>query len=152
MIFYEKTLQMRFMPYKLNDIMENNPILIAYDDLDVGNFLEVALKKVLGSGKPIIQVADGKELLLLVSELIVIPELIVLDMVMSIFSGDELVKVLRRISHLEAVPVVVLIDDRLSLEIACKVGADAFYTKPTTMQGFVEIVRDIQSLFFDNKR
>ncbi|MEO6288196.1 MAG: response regulator [Dyadobacter sp.] len=127
--------------------MINNPIVIADDDADDRAMMVAALNKVFSDDQRIIQFPGGSELLTLVLELITMPRIILLDMVMPRFSGIEILTKLRANKSLENVPIVLLSGDKYNLDLAIQARADGFYSKPTNIDGFMEVAADIKRLF-----
>lgn len=121
--------------------MDLKPIIITDDDADDRTMLAEAFERILHQRRPIIQVPGGKELLCLVSELMII------DMIMPSMTGIELLDKLRSSAVLGQVPVVFFSDDKYNLPLAYQVGADGFYSKPADIDGFTLVPADITRLF-----
>ncbi len=70
-------------------------------------------------------------------------KLVVLDMNMPGLDGMETLRQIRESSVIGSVPVVMLSScrSRLDVERAYKLGANAFYKKPISFEGYVEKVR-----------
>ena len=100
---------------------EHRTIAIVDDDIHIGNMVEEVLK---GEGYEVLRAYSGTEALLLLSNRK--PDLILLDLMMPVLSGEE---VLPKIS---GIPVIVVsakvgIDDKVNLLLG---GAADYITKP----------------------
>jgi CheY-like chemotaxis protein len=122
-------------------------ILVVDDSPDDGYVFQEAL----GQASPEVSVrwlASGKEALAFLIEgrelLHTCPaKLVVLDMNMPGLDGMETLRQIRESSVIGSVPVVMLSScrSRLDVERAYKLGANAFYKKPISFEGYVEKVR-----------
>ncbi|WP_138484554.1 response regulator [Dyadobacter bucti] len=129
--------------------MENSPIVIADDDQDDSVMMAEAFSKVLFNQNPVIQVPGAKELLSLISEIVVIPKIFIVDMIMPCFDGIDVLARLKTTNDLSNVPVVLFSSNRFNLDLAYQAGADAFYSKPVDPDGFLLIAADIKRLFLE---
>jgi CheY-like chemotaxis protein len=79
------------------------------------------------------------------------PDLIVLDLNMPRMNGRELLAVLKTDERLKVIPVVVLSTSSAPEDVAeaYRGHANAFITKPVTLDAFAETVRSIDAFFLD---
>ena len=79
------------------------------------------------------------------------PDLIVLDLNMPRMNGRELLAVLKADERLKVIPVVVLTTSSAPQDIAeaYRSHANAFITKPVTLDEFARAVRSIDAFFLD---
>lgn len=124
--------------------MDNLPIVITDDDDNDSSMLANAIQRVWGAGKMIFMLSSGQQLLDLLSDMVLLPELIIIDMIMPKLTAADLLPKLKGIKQLNAVPIIVVSDDKFNLEAAYKLGISGFYSKPNSIEGFVEIAQDIK--------
>jgi CheY-like chemotaxis protein len=79
------------------------------------------------------------------------PDLIVLDLNMPRMNGSEVLEVLKSDEELKSIPVVVLTTSRAPEDIrsAYERHANAFVTKPVSLDEFVATVRTIDAFFLE---
>ncbi|MEY9835186.1 response regulator [Streptacidiphilus sp. EB103A] len=79
------------------------------------------------------------------------PDLIVLDLNMPRMNGRELLAVLKTDEQLKVIPVVVLSTSSAPQDVAeaYRSHANAFITKPVTLDEFAQAVRSIDAFFLD---
>ena len=79
------------------------------------------------------------------------PDLIVLDLNMPRMNGHELLAVLKTDERLKVIPVVVLTTSSAPQDVAeaYRGHANAFITKPVTLDEFAQAVRSIDAFFLD---
>ncbi|MFC1403842.1 MULTISPECIES: response regulator [Streptacidiphilus] len=79
------------------------------------------------------------------------PDLIVMDLNMPRMNGLELLAVLKADEQLKVIPVVVLTTSSAPQDIAgaYRSHANAFITKPVTLDEFAQAVRSIDAFFLD---
>ncbi|WP_426295155.1 response regulator [Dyadobacter endophyticus] len=128
--------------------MNDQPIIIADDDSDDSEYMRTALISVFGQDKQVIQVPNGRELLALAKSPTFRPELIIIDMQMPFISGTDILCKLRDQQHLKQVPLVIMSGDKYNLELAYRAGADGFYSKPTSPEGYLEVATDIRTQYY----
>lgn len=78
------------------------------------------------------------------------PDLILLDLDLPQVSGLEVLSAVKQTKHLQAIPVIVLTrseDDADALQ-AYHLQANCYLKKPDQMEGFLEIARSIEKLWF----
>jgi CheY-like chemotaxis protein len=86
------------------DSEEQGPVLVVDDDHEIRSAVRELLE---GEGYRVFQAVDGRDALAVLAA-IPFPRLIVLDLLMPIMNGWELLRALKRDPRLAAVPVVVL--------------------------------------------
>lgn len=102
-------------------------ILIADDD---EIFIEIARYHLEADGHNVVSASDGEQALLLVSE--DRPDLIILDSMMPILSGPEVLNVIQSDSATASIPVVMLTSRKNESDVvsAIRSGAADYLTKP----------------------
>jgi len=124
-------------------------ILIAEDDADDRLLIKEAFAE-SGSAAMIIFFENGEELLNYLKdfskeEAAILPDLFILDLNMPKTSGKEVLTYLKAQNIFQNIPVVVLttsksLDDE---EVALKMGAAGFFSKPSSFTEFVQITTSI---------
>jgi len=84
---------------------ETRPVLVVDDDPDIRETLRFVLED---AGYPVYLAENGKEALDLLAEIEPRPGLILLDLMMPIMSGDEVLRALKAVHALAAIPVTVV--------------------------------------------
>lgn len=89
---------------------------------------------------------DGSEALQYLDNCSAMPNLIILDLKMRRISGRETVGIIRTNEALAKVPVVIFTNsnEHQEKEELLGMGADAFYTKPTDMNGLNMIIEEMR--------
>ncbi len=116
-------------------------IYLVDDDQDDRFFLQQAIREA-GARVRIVEAENGLEFLDLIQQDGSSPaSLVLLDMNMPKMNGLETIAALRSNTLLSTVPVVMIsTSSHLSLiETAYEAGADNFFVKPSSMEGFVSL-------------
>lgn len=123
--------------------MATTIILLAEDDLDDQFFFNAALDE-LGGDHKLVTVNDGRSVMKYL-EKNQKPGVIVLDLNMPFLSGFEVLERLKNDAQYAQIPVFVLTTSNSPVdEDKCKrLGCVEFYTKPATIEAYVEIVKQI---------
>jgi CheY-like chemotaxis protein len=102
-------------------------ILVVEDDANVFAILTAALE---GHGYVVVRAGDGRQALQLVSS--APPDLILLDMMLPVMSGYDVLATLKADPATVAIPVVGISAKatEVDIELARGLGADAYITKP----------------------
>ena len=116
-----------------------------------------ALKKA-GFGDVIVTVAEhGKKALDILQkrtphEKAVLPDLILLDWMMPLVNGEEVLREVRLDPVLRRIPVIVLTTSRSDLDIntAADNGCNAYMTKPVSPDEFQERIRSFGNFWLEN--
>lgn len=119
-------------------------ILLAEDDIDDQQFFSAALKEVSESAHlTIVSSAEAAFEFLQASE--ALPDICVLDINMPGATGMELLKTLREQERFNALPIVMLTtsSERQSANQSFELGANGYYSKPSTHNMLKEIVSKI---------
>lgn len=121
-------------------------ILVAEDDPDDTLMLKDAFSEINQSGVTFL--SNGKLLIDRVLELQtaqMLPQLIVVDLNMPILDGRSVIKALKKNKHTVGIPLVVLSTTKSQEDIdsIMKLGAAAFYTKPSSFSDLVSIATAI---------
>lgn len=137
--------------------MKHLPILIADDDED-DRFLIKAAFEECGSTIPLFFVQDGLELMQYLNNenaytdasVYKQPSLILLDLNMPKKDGREIIQEMRSNSNFKAIPIVVLSTSNAPSDIkTCyELGANSFITKPSSFEGLLEIIKNLQQFWF----
>jgi len=125
-------------------------LLVEDDDADALLIREALLQAV--GPRQVTQVADGVEALAYLRESgRPRPDLIVLDLNMPRMGGRELLAVLKADVCLQVVPTVILTSSNAPDDIADSYAkhANAYVTKPVTLDAFIDAVRSIDTFFLD---
>ncbi len=79
------------------------------------------------------------------------PGLILLDLNMPGMDGRQMLKEIKSIPHLRAIPVVILTTSKEEQDIlrTYNLGANSYITKPVTFQKLVEVVKSLGKYWFD---
>jgi two-component system, OmpR family, response regulator CpxR len=85
--------------------MDTRPVLVVDDDPDIRETLRFVLED---AGYPVYLAGNGKEALDLLASIEHPPGLILLDLMMPIMSGDEMLRALKAVHALAAIPVTIV--------------------------------------------
>ncbi|MEY9929826.1 CheY-like chemotaxis protein [Catenulispora sp. GP43] len=124
-------------------------ILLVEDDEADALLIQDALEQ-FGDERTVTHIEDGVAALAhLRTPGRVRPDLIVMDLNMPRMNGHELLKILKTDSILRTVPVVVLTTSSLSTDIEAAYAnhANAYVTKPVTLDEFTHAVQSIDEFF-----
>lgn len=91
-------------------------------------------------GYNVIQAADGREALMLLSEYT--PDLILLDLIMPEVGGEEVVKQVRAKYQSSRIPIVIFTAADTREEELRAAGADTFIIKPFSLDGLRDVVHE----------
>jgi DNA-binding response OmpR family regulator len=91
-------------------------------------------------GYNVIQAADGREALMLLSEYT--PDLILLDLMMPEVGGEEVVKQVRAKYKSSRIPIVIFTAADAREEELRTAGADTFIIKPFSLDGLRDVVHE----------
>jgi two-component system, OmpR family, response regulator CpxR len=109
------------------------PVLVVDDDPAVRELVREVIEN---AGYPVYCASNGREALSLLETEKPTPGLILLDLLMPVMSGEEMLRALRAVHALAAIPVAVLTgSDR-----ARPSGADAFIRKPLDLDALIRVV------------
>ena len=121
-------------------------ILIVDDDEDDRSLFIDAVKKIDASIK-CVSACDGEEALkYLRAETSAIPDIIFLDLNMPRFNGKECLVAIKKIPHLQNIPVIIYSTTSRPEDVkeTLSLGAAQFLTKPTY---FENICKEVSSIF-----
>jgi DNA-binding response OmpR family regulator len=110
-------------------------VLVVDDDQRIVRFISVKLR---AAGYDVTAAANGEEALKLTE--LENPDVMVLDLLMPVMDGIE---VLRRLRPCHELPVIVLTARTDACEDAMSLGASAFLTKPFNPDDLVEKIRSV---------
>lgn len=114
-------------------------ILVVDDDSTSQRILSYTLRKV---GYKVLIAANGQAGLELLQHNSV--QLAIIDLVMPVMSGIELLKCIRANQELCQIPILILTasgEEEEGREIAQQFGANGFLTKPSSSNAIIELVR-----------
>lgn len=114
--------------------MSSASVLVVEDDLDIRESIAEALDD---EGFRVAAAANGLEALTYLRGAAELPAVILLDLMMPVMSGFELVAELRGDARLSRIPVVVLSGDAQVSEAASRLAAVAWIRKPATLDKIV---------------
>ncbi len=133
-------------------------IVIADDDGD-DRLLIIEAFKEFRLTNPIVEVADGEELLDYLHSRgkfagknePSLPGLILLDLNMPRMDGREALKEIKNHPDLRRIPVVVLTTSKAEEDIirSYDIGANSFIVKPVNVERFIEVVRSLQRYWLE---
>ena len=125
-------------PRPSGDLVGGRRILVVDDDPDIRALARVALSQ---DGHTVIEASSGQQALLAVVDQA--PDLIVLDLLMPVQGGLEVLKILRSNPVTAALPVVVLtaMDDEANTRAGFELGATDYVTKPFSVPQLAARVR-----------
>ncbi len=89
----------------MTPVMDTRPVLVVDDDPDIRESLRFVLED---AGYPVYLAENGKEALDLLASAYPPPGLILLDLMMPIMSGDEMLRALKTVHALAAIPVTIV--------------------------------------------
>ena len=118
---------------RLSAVMETKPVLVVDDDPDIRETLRFVLE---AAGYSVYLAANGKEALDLLLETEPLPGLILLDLMMPIMSGDEMLLALRAIHSLAAIPVTIV----TASVTAMPREASGLLRKPVDLDALLDVV------------
>ena len=138
--------------------MNNQPILLVEDDENDILLMQFAMKRA-GTTNPLYVVRDGQEAIEYLEgagEFVdriqfPFPSLVLLDLKLPRKSGLEVLRWIRQEAGLETLPVVVLTSSTLDrdFEQVHRLGANSCLSKPTTPDQQVDLVRKLDSYWFN---
>ncbi|HYG14974.1 MAG TPA: response regulator [Bacteroidia bacterium] len=119
-------------------------IYIIDDDTDDCELLQSVLSSI-NSFIQCITARDGNEALKVLKDLIILPDVIVLDLNMPMISGKEVLKELKRDEALSKIPVIVYTtsSDERDKTDALRFGAAQYIVKPSSYKGIESVARSI---------
>jgi CheY-like chemotaxis protein len=132
-------------------------ILMADDDADDRLLTRDAMRE-SHLGNPFREVQDGQELMDYLRRKgkyatadAPRPGLILLDLNMPRMDGREALELIKKDPDLRSIPVIILTTSKTEEDIlrSYGLGANSFITKPVTFDGLVEIVRALDSYWFN---
>ena len=115
--------------------MRDSSVLVVEDDLDIREGIAEVLDD---AGFRVATAAHGQEALTYLRDATDLPTVILLDLMMPVMSGFELVAELRVDARLARIPIVLLSGDSQVSEAATRLAAVAFIRKPTTVDKLVK--------------
>jgi CheY-like chemotaxis protein len=113
--------------------METKPVLVVDDDPDIREMLRFVLET---AGYSVYLAENGKEALELLLRTEPPPGLILLDLMMPIMSGDEMLLALRAIHSLRAIPVTIV----TASVTAMPREASGLLRKPVDLDALLDVV------------
>jgi CheY-like chemotaxis protein len=113
--------------------MSAAPVMIVDDDPGLSSTLQSLLE---GAGYRVYCASNGREALEMLGKVEPLPGIILLDLVMPIMNGEEMLKALRAVHALAAIPVTVVTGSREKTPE----GARGMLQKPVDVDALLRIV------------
>jgi CheY-like chemotaxis protein len=85
--------------------MAHRPVLVVDDDPDIRETLRFVLED---AGYPVYSAENGQEALAILANAERLPGLILLDLMMPVMSGDEMLRALKKVKALAQIPVTIV--------------------------------------------
>jgi two-component system, OmpR family, response regulator CpxR len=114
--------------------MECRPVLVVDDDPEIREMLRETIED---AGYPVYAAADGREALSVLETRQPTPGLILLDLMMPVMSGEEMLRALRAVHALAAIPVAVV----TGTDRDRPTGAAALIRKPIDLTALLRVVQ-----------
>ncbi len=125
----------------------NSYILLADDDKDDRILLREALQEI-NSDIKLLTAEHGKACIDLISELTVLPDLILLDINMPIKNGKETLAELKQMAGLDSTPMIMYSTsaNRKDIDECYKLGANLYIIKPNNYSGLTSVMNNLLAL------
>ena len=129
-------------------------ILIADDDLDDQELMRDALVENELDEDKLRFVADGEELLDALSEVKILPSMILLDLNMPRMGGREVLSHIKLNEQLKHIPVIMFTtsDSEVEIRQCYTLGSNAYMTKPARYSDLVEAMRVLTQYWLGEAR
>lgn len=133
------------------------PVIVADDDADDFFLLQTTLEEQQVKN-PLYYVENGHQLLDFLhgsadenQHTGPLPGLIFLDVNMPGMNGLETLEKLKKHATFKSIPIVMLstVSNPETVQMAYRLGANSFITKPTSMQGMAEIIQCVRKCFLE---
>jgi len=111
------------------------PVLIVDDDPDIRETLQAVLEE---DGYPVLCASNGQEALERLREARPLPGLILLDLMMPVMTGEEMLEAMKAVPVLAGIPVAVVSASGTRKPR----GAEAFLKKPVDLDALLELVNN----------
>lgn len=115
--------------------MKKPKILVCDDDPGILEVIKIILEE---NNIEVITTATGKGIQKLIAGNK--PDMLFLDLWMPGIEGEEITKILKRDPETKKIPIIIISALNDTKDIAKKVGADGFISKPFTIDGLLEVV------------
>ncbi len=127
--------------------MKELHILLIEDDNDDIELVQDALKENEVPNKMDV-IKDGGAVSAYLEEMVVVPDIIVMDLNVPKVHGRDVLKNIRRTDRLTNVPIVILTtsSSQNDIDYCYKEGASTYLIKPVTTDGFKVVVKTITDL------
>lgn len=116
-------------------IMKKPKILVCDDDPGILEVIKIILEE---NNIEVVTASNGKGIQKLIAS--VKPDMLFLDLWMPGIEGEEITKILKRDPKTKKIPIIIISALNDTKEIAKKVGANGFISKPFTIEGLLEVV------------
>jgi CheY-like chemotaxis protein len=125
----------------------NSYILLADDDKDDRILLREALQE-LNADIKLLTAEHGKACIEMLSELTVLPDLILLDINMPIKNGKETLMELKQMESFRSTPIIMYSTsaNRKDIDECYKLGANLYIIKPNNFSGLTTVMNNLLSL------
>lgn len=132
---------------------ENRTVLYADDDADDRELFQSAIMQIMPDAN-LTMVSDGVELMALLNNDVLFPDIIFLDLNMPCKNGAECLMEIRAEQKFDKIPVVVLSTsyEQGSIDFAFNNGADKYVSKPNSYSVLKTSIGKILSLNWESER
>ncbi|MDO4364483.1 MAG: response regulator, partial [Clostridia bacterium] len=129
----------------------NKPKILIVDDSQINRMM---LSELLGDEYDILEAADGREAISVVSVNPDEIDLVVLDLVMPVMDGFKTLEVMKERGWLTSIPVIVVSadDDNVSMEKVYDMGAVDFFPRPYNSAVIHNRINNTLALYRKQKR
>lgn len=117
-------------------IMKKPTILVCDDDPGILEVIKIILEE---NNIEVVTASGGKGIQKLIAS--VKPDMLFLDLWMPGIEGEEITKILKRDPKTKKIPIIIISALNDTKDIAKKVGANDFISKPFTIEGLLEVVQ-----------
>lgn len=156
--WYNRAARGRRPSRSLSMISSSRHIILLADDDPDGRLLAEEAFKECGFGDSLFTVSDGDDLLHFLLKTgryqgvdIPRPDLILLDLNMPRMGGSEVLERIKDVESLRSIPVIALTtsDSEEDVRSIYELGGSSYVTKPPSFDGFVKVMREILSYWFE---
>lgn len=124
----------------LHIVEPNKEVALVVDDVETNRLL---LKELIGTSFHVEEAADGQEALDILKREYERIAIVILDVVMPVMSGDELLVIMRSTPELEDIPVIMVTSASEAEVKSLELGADDFITKPLDSRITLQRIKNV---------
>lgn len=139
--------------YLLNCMKESKRLIITDDDEDDRYFLE-SLFREANEDIEVTTVVDSYQLFQLLDSEPNLPSLLILDLNLPLIDGFEILKKIKSDEERKVLPVIIVTTSEVEAEInlAYRLGANAFITKPDLYSDFRQTIFKLTQFWFETAK